>query len=489
MVSCVDRREPSLEKIFSPRGIAVVGVSPTARISFANMIVRSLKEAGFPAIYPVNPNHTEAFGLPCYPNLRAIPGIVDHVVVSIPAESVLELLDDCAAKGVRSVALFTAGFSESGYAERIELEKAMLSKAKAGNFRIIGPNCVGMFVPKSRIIDTSSTLSEPGPIAFISQSGGYTRDIAYLGGPRGLRFSKIVSYGNALDVDESELLQYLSQDPETGIIAAYIEGVKDGKRFLKALKEATSRKPVVIYKGGTTGAGRRATESHTASLTASAEVFASLCHQMGATSVDNLEELIDVLVRLRFTSPLPEGIGVAIIGAGGGPSVLASDEMEKAGLCLPRLSAEIQTQLRQFLPVDGSILVNPVDALLLTSPKELLATMRVLGQVPDIHTLVYHMGYHPISRWGDGRFTSAAFLESLVDALTQAQQASGKPVMLALRPAPDLDGMKDFFTVQKALTEAGFPVFHSLDRIAGAMSRVIAWNKEGATTLNLQTHV
>ena len=115
--------------------------------------------------------------------------------------------------------------------------------------------------------------------------------------------------------------------------------------------------------------------------------------------------------------------------------------------------------------------------------------MRVLGQVPDIHTLVYHMGYHPISRWGDGRFTSAAFLESLVDALTQAQQASGKPVMLALRPAPDLDGMKDFFTVQKALTEAGFPVFHSLDRIAGAMSRVIAWNKEGATTLNLQTHV
>ncbi|MCH7706706.1 MAG: CoA-binding protein [Chloroflexi bacterium] len=273
----MDRREPSLEKIFSPRGIAVVGVSPTARISFANMIVRSLKEAGFPAIYPVNPNHTEAFGLPCYPNLRAIPGIVDHVVVSIPAESVLELLDDCAAKGVRSVAFFTAGFSESGYAERIELEKAMLSKAKAGNFRIIGPNCVGMFVPKSRIIDTSSTLSEPGPIAFISQSGGYTRDIAYLGGPRGLRFSKIVSYGNALDVDESELLQYLSQDPETGIIAAYIEGVKDGKRFLKALKEATSRKPVVIYKGGTTGAGRRATESHTASLTASAEAPKRAC--------------------------------------------------------------------------------------------------------------------------------------------------------------------------------------------------------------------
>lgn len=247
--------------------MAVVGVSATDQRSFAAGVVRSLVDAGFPAIYPVNPKYTEVLGLKCYPNLQAIPEIVDHVIVAIPAESSLSLLDDCAAKGVKSVHFFTAGFSETGYRERAELERAMLAKARTGGFRIIGPNCVGLAMPKSRLVTLSGMPLEPGPIAFISQSGGHAHDLPYSSGPRGLRFGKIASYGNALDVDESELLEYLAQDPETEIIAAYIEGVKDGGRFMKALREAVARKPVVIYKGGTTEAGRRAAHGHTASLT------------------------------------------------------------------------------------------------------------------------------------------------------------------------------------------------------------------------------
>lgn len=476
-ISYMQKVKPSLAEVFSPRGVAVVGVSPSEKGSFAMRVVESLKEAGFPAIYPVNPKYTELLGLPCYPSIRAIPGIVDHVVVSIPADSVLALLNDCAAKGVKSVTLFTAGFSESGYTERAELERVMLGKARAGGFRIIGPNCVGLFVPKSLLVNAIGMPLEPGPIAFISQSGGHAQDLPYLGGPRGLRFSKVVSYGNALDVNESELLHYFSQDPETKIVGAYIEGVKDGKSFLSALKEVTARKPMVLYKGGATEAGRRAAHSHTASLTSSVAIFTALCRQSRAILVDDMEELIDVLVTLRFVSPLPIGTGVAVMGAGGGPSVLASDEMEKAGLQLPPLSPEVQSQLRQFLPLAGSMFSNPVDAGTLICPEAISATMHVLGMVPNIHMLVYHLGFHPISRWGDGRFSSASFLQPAIDTLRQAQQVTGKPVVLALRLAPELGGTKDFLTVQEAFVHAGFPVFHSLPRLAKATARVVAWNQ------------
>src|SRR3989304_5960190 len=163
----MEPREPPLADLFSPRGVAVVGASSTDKASFATHVVRSLKEAGFPAIYPVNPKHAEVLGLPCYPNLRAIPGVVDHVIVSIPAELALGMLGDCAAKGVKAVHFFTAGFSETGDEKGAELESAMLAKARAGGFRIIGPNCVGLFVPKSRLVAPTGIPLDPGPLAFI----------------------------------------------------------------------------------------------------------------------------------------------------------------------------------------------------------------------------------------------------------------------------------------------------------------------------------
>jgi len=182
-------------------------------------------------------------------------------------------------------------------------------------------------------------------------------------------------------------------------------------------------------------------------------------------------------VALCFATPLPRGTGVAVVRTGGGPSVLASDEMEKAGLHLPCLSPEIQAELRQFLPIAGAIFSNPVDATNLLSPEAFSATMRLLSKVPDIHMLIYPLGFHPASRWGSGRLSLATFLQPAVDALIQAQQATGKPFLLALRPPPDLRGMKDFLTAQEAFVGAGFPVFHSLHQAAKAMARVVAWNQ------------
>jgi len=467
---------PTLDEIFSPRGIAVVGASPS-NLSFAELVVHSLKEAKFPAVFPVNPKYKEVLGLPCYPNLTDIPGPVDHVIVSIPAEAVLNLLDDCAAKRVRSVHFFTAGFGETGDAAKGALEDAMLAKATAGGFRIIGPNCVGLYVPKSRLVNDLNSPLEPGPIAFISQSGGHAQNLPDYSRARGLRFSKIISYGNALDVNESELLDYFSRDPETDIIAAYIEGVKDGPRFLKALAETAARKPVVIYKGGRTEAGRRATYGHTASMTSSVAIFDALCRQSKAIRVDDLEEMIDVLTALRFVHPLPRDTGAALMGAGGGPSVLAGDEMENEGLRMPCLSPAVQAELKKRLPVAGSIFINPLDTPNLVLPEAISKAMQVMGRVPEIHLLIYHLGFHPLSRWGWGWLALENFVNPAIGVMREAQRKSGKPVLLALRPPQDLQGMAEFLAAQEAFVKAGFPVFYSMRRLARAMVRVISWNK------------
>ncbi len=467
----------SLEEVFSPRGVAVVGVSGSGKMGFAEGVTMALMEAGCPGIYPVNPKYKEVFGLRCYPDLKSIPDVVDFVIVSIPAGAVLGLLDDCAVKGVKAVQFFTAGFSESGLAQRVDLEKEMLRKARAGGFRIIGPNCVGVFVPKSRLVNIGGVSYEPGPIAFISQSGGHANNIVQFGDPRGLRFSKVVSYGNGLDVNEIEMLNYFGEDPDTKIIAAYIEGVKDGKGFAEALKSAAAKKPVVIYKGGRTDAGKRAAFGHTASMTSSVAVFDALCRQVNAIVVNDLDEMIDVLTALCFATPFPKGPGIAMIGAGGGPSVLAGDIMEKHGLHLPLMPPDTQEALKKVLPVDGSIFSNPLDTPNMASPEAIALALPIIGKVPDIHILFYHMGFHPISRWGLNRFRTEGFARQLARFLAEAKKTMDKPVLLALRPPVDLAGMEEFLGVQAEAVKAGFPVFYSLDGLAMAMSRVLAWRR------------
>jgi acyl-CoA synthetase (NDP forming) len=287
----------------------------------------------------------------------------------------------------------------------------------------------------------------------------------------------VVSYGNALDVDENELLAYLCQDSETDIIAVYIEGVRDGRRFLGVLREAAARKPVVIYKGGRTEAGKRAAFGHTASLTSSVAIFEGLCRQTNTIRVESLDEMIDVLVALRFANPLPRGRGVALAGAGGGPSVLASDEIENAGLALPRLPSEVRAEMMRHLPVAGSIFTNPVDTPNLATPEAIATALRILSRVPEIDMILYHLGFHPISRWGFGRFSSSAFLEPLIAAVAEVKEATGKPVLLALRPPLEVGGIQEFLAAQAALVEAGIPIFHSLAEAAKAISRVVAWGQ------------
>jgi acetyltransferase len=214
-------------------------------------------------------------------------------------------------------------------------------------------------------------------------------------------------------------------------------------------------------------------------MTSSVAVFQALCRQLNTIQVDSLDELIDAVVALRFARPYPGGKRVALIGAGGGPSVLAGDEMERAGLTMPPFSKELQAELKKYLPVAGSIFGNPLDTPNLATPEAISAAMGVLGKVMEIDILVYHLGFHPISRWGFERFSSPEFLDPVVNALTEVRKNAGKPVVLILNPAQDLKGLEEFLIAQEAFVKAGFPVFYTLRRGARAMARLMAWKNNG----------
>jgi acetyltransferase len=233
---------------------------------------------------------------------------------------------------------------------------------------------------------------------------------------------------------------------------------------------------VVIYKGGKTEAGKRAAQGHTASMGSSAAIFDALCRHARVIQVDDVEEMVDVLTALRFVQPPPRGTGVAVIGAGGGPSVLGSEAMEREGLQVPSLSLQVQAELKQSLPVAGGIFINPLDTTNMIDPAAISVATQVLGGVPDIHMLVYHLGFHPIGAWGLGRFASEAFLESAVSAMQEAEQKTGTPILLALRPPETLTAMEEFLTAQEAFVQAGLPVFHSMRHLARALLRVIRWH-------------
>ena len=353
-----------LEEILHPKSIAIVGASDTPATR-GYSYTRQLLEYGYQGrIYPVNSRRHEVLGIKAYPRVRDIPGSVDYVICCIPARAVLNMLEDCAEKEVKCVNLYTARFSETGQRDAAELEQEILKRANKAGIRLIGPNCMGVYYPREGLSFSYDFPKEPGPVGMASQSGGVATLFIYSSAPRGVRFSKVISYGNALDFNESDYLDYFCQDPETKIILMYIEGVKDGRRFLNSLRHATSIKPVVIVKGGRGESGTRAAASHTAALAGSMTTWEAAIAQAGAVSAQNLDELADLAVSFCFLPPT-RGSRVGITGGSGGPSVLAADECEEAGLDVIPLPPEMREEMKgggtQILDWIG----NPMDVSIL----------------------------------------------------------------------------------------------------------------------------
>ncbi len=475
-----DASYEELEAIFSPRSIAVVGASANPDTPGHDYVLSLLRYGYRGRVYPVNPRLEELLGLPAYPSLRHIPGPVDYVISCVPNSAVLELADQCIEKGVRALQLFTARFSETGREEGRRLERELLQRARAGGLRIIGPNCMGLHHARLGITFRPDMVAPPGPVGVLSQSGNLLFELNYRGVPRGLRFSKAISYGNGTDLDESDFLRYFARDPETTVIGAYIEGVKDGRRFLAALSEAAGAKPTVVLKGGRTGSGGRTAASHTAALAGRREVWEAAVRQAGAVPVATLEDFVDLLVAFAYLRP-GGGRRVGVVGGGGGRSVLAADQCEEAGLETPPLSQRIEAHLRAKAPDLAGWVTNPVDqSILAGSGVGGAEILDLMNEDPTYDALIAILG----EPWALGRPNAEQIVRRVAQRFIETARRARKPLAVVVNP-PDYEQewqWRLLREVRAQMVEAGLATFPSVERAIWALSVFLPYwsRREGA---------
>lgn len=464
-----------LEYIFHPRSIAFLGVSSDPSNPTAETLVGPYLEHGFEGgLYPVNPKGGEWRGLKIYPSLKDVPGPVDSVIIFLGAAGVPKVMKECVEKGVKVVTVFSAGFSELGTEEGKRLEKETVEIARSGGIRVIGPNCFGIYCPKTKLGAGLGFPEESGNIAFISQSGASFFYMVRAGSSRGIRFSKVISYGNASDLNESDFLEYLSYDPDTSVIAAYLEGVRDGRRFLKVLKAAAERKPVIVYKGGYTEAGARTAASHTGSLAVGDAVLDAIFRQIGVIRVYSMDEVIDVLLAFSCMSP-PKGRNVGIVGTGGGASVQIADECERMGLHLPKLPPEIIKKLAEITPGAGNIIGNPLDSQMpFWDINKFIESIRIIASWEGIDLMILHRGLSVMSN----PELTARTEERRREAYLSCAKECGKPTAIVLHSiAYTIDAWEVVAEWQRRCNEVKVPLYLSLDRAANAINKFIKYQE------------
>jgi acyl-CoA synthetase (NDP forming) len=334
--------------LFSPETIAVIGASNTSG-SWGNNTMRGLLATKGRKIYPVNPRGGEILGLKAYRSVGDIPGTVDLAVIVVGAPLVTGVLGECASKGVRTAVVISSGFGETGEEGR-KLEDELTVIARRGGMRFIGPNSMGHADTRSRLSTFGQAVEAPGGrVAVLSQSGNICIRIIQNLKASGITLSKYVSTGNEADLRMEDFLEYLGEDDETGIIAAYIEGLRDGRRFMQLAKEITVRKPIVVLKVGGTEESARAVLSHTGALAGADEVYDAAFKQSGVIRVDDDEELCEVVYALH-NCPLPRGNRVGILSIGGGPGALTAESCVKEGLAVGELGEATLKKLDKHLP-------------------------------------------------------------------------------------------------------------------------------------------
>jgi acetyl coenzyme A synthetase (ADP forming)-like protein len=350
-----------LHGFFNPRSVAIIGASRNPK-KVGHVIFRNFLEGGFKGrVFPINPNCDDIYGHKTYPSVLYIKQRVDLAVICIPAALVPPTLKQCAKKRIHNVIIISGGFGEVGNHELEEQVREILDKNR---ITAIGPNCVGVYDPNSNV-DTfflpryKLERPEAGDIAFISQSGALGSVMLDWMAMKGYKISRFVSYGNAVDVDESDLIEHLASDRKTRVICAYFEGVRDGRRLFNTARRCSEKKPIIVLKGGISPEGTDAVSSHTGSLAGSSKIYSAAFKQSNMVEAASIEELFD-FARVFSTQPEPAGNRVQIITDGGGFGVLAADSLSRNNLIPATLSKETTKKLEDEMP-KHVVLKNPID--------------------------------------------------------------------------------------------------------------------------------
>jgi acetyltransferase len=347
-----------LEYLFNPQSVAVIGASNVPG-KWGCDILNLLLTRGDRKVYPINKNRPEVLGVKSYSSVCEVPGPVDFAVITVSSDALPAAMEDCVRKGVKTALVISGGFAETGE-NGAKMEQEIVDIARQGGIRFIGPNCAGHVNTFAELF-TAPYLppTRKGPVAFVCQSGNLGLVVLAMGYEAGLGFSKYVSSGNEADLHFEDYLEYLGHDEETGLILGYIEGLREGRRFLKLASEITRKKPVVVMKVGSTDCGARAACSHTAALSGSDDICDAAFRQSGVIRVEEVGDMIDVSLML-LGQPLPRGRRVAVLTVGGGLGVIAADALKRHGLEVPPLSAVTIERLNSVLSGRWSR-GNPVD--------------------------------------------------------------------------------------------------------------------------------
>jgi acyl-CoA synthetase (NDP forming) len=465
--------DTTLEKAFNPKAIAIVGVSSDAKRGApwapgGASFITSHEQLGFRGrIYPVNPKASEVLGYKTYPTVSSIPETVDLVIVAVPAQVLPGVLEDCIKANAKNIHAFTAGFEETGEKEGIELGKKVREIAEHGGLRIIGPNCMGLYVPSAGIGTFDQMPKKSGSVCFVSQSGGHCNWYTHYGPNYGVYFSKAISFGNAYVLDSTDFLEYLATDSETRIICMYLEGVKDGRKLLRQVREINRVKPMIIWKAGLTDYGSRAVASHTASLAGQEAIWRGFFAQTGAVPVFSLEEMAEMTMSFLYMKP-PKGKRVAVMGLGGGTSVAAADTCSREGLDVPSLSQNTQNELKKFISLAGASIRNPLDTGLVFRDVATLAREMELVVADPVIDMLIIMPHLDMTR-----HVGLEQVDKMIDYLCDFARNNpyGKPIALVFHSfANDPWESELRAKLRVELSNKGIPVYGTL---SGA-SRVLA---------------
>ena len=466
-----------LTPLFHPRAVAVVGVSKSLE-NPGNQYFRQLLAFPFQGpVYPVGKEEKEILGVPCYGTLGEIPGPVDYVISCVPHRQVIALVDDCIAKQVRFLHLYTARLAETQLPDRIDLEREIVKRARAAGIRVIGPNCMGLYCPDVGLTFRFSFPKEPGPVAFVSQSGGNAADLEYQGVGRGLRFSKIISFGNASDLNEADFLEYLIDDSQTLIIAMYLEGVKSGRRLFDLFRRLDGRKPLILFKAGRTVAGARAVVSHTASISGEEALWASVCRQYGIVRVHSIWEMADVLLAFQCLQP-SGGRKVVVMGGGGGGSVAAADVCELEGFEVPPLPPEMREEIRSLAPEVWSLISNPMDGSVMGG----MGIMRRCFQMGVNWEGADLVIANSSALWLLDHPDGEVFHRKGLDYLIRLAREAGKPMVIIVDSGDPVSSwrVEAGRQAREACTLAGVPVYPDIQRAARALAHFTGYHRRKA---------
>ncbi|MGB9732586.1 MAG: acetate--CoA ligase family protein [Candidatus Micrarchaeia archaeon] len=380
-----------LRPMMNPKSVAVIGASRDPN-KVGHVILQNYVDAGFKGkLYPVNKNITpgeKIIGLTAYRSVVEIKKPIDLAVIAVPAPVVPEVLEECGKAKVKTAVVISGGFAEVG---NVDLQEKIVEIAKKYNIAMLGPNCLGIMDPSSRV-DTlflpTYKLSRPrvGEVSFISQSGAVGSTILDLIAKEGFGLAKFISYGNAAYVDEVDLLEYLMHDKQTKVIVMYIEGVKRGKEFIEMAKKVSKVKPIVVIKGGITEEGARAAHSHTAALAGNNEAYEAVFKQFGFIRANDLSDLL-YFAKIFSSEELPKGDRVAIITNGGGTGVLTADAVYLKGLKLAEFSEETKKDLRKVMP-DIVNIRNPLDLAGDADEKRYSDALSIVSKDPNVDMLI-----------------------------------------------------------------------------------------------------